>query len=337
MDVFVRIVVDPLGGAYGDIAGGVEGVVLLHDMDILDTEAVARAEDGGGVVGLVDILEDDGDMSRALRGDAIDELQTTLGHEARGCLIEPLLFFVAELGERGVSCCVEFDSWHVVEKFLQRYEIILYFCILIKKYVLRFTYNVYNMLVGFDANNVFRNSEELGEWSRGLVERVASRHVTEFRALLFATRMKADYKGYYSSFANVSTFLPEGNARLMPSAWMRYRLEDYLRFEKVKVFHGLNEEVPYGIGSVVKTMVTCFGLEDHHKTSLVDSITWKKRMEYAWSTCDVVVAVSEEVKRQLLDRGVAEQKIVVIGTSNPYEMTDTIAEQYYEVYERLGS
>lgn len=193
------------------------------------------------------------------------------------------------------------------------------------------------MLVGFDANNVFRNSEELGEWSRGLVERVASRHVTEFRALLFATRMKADYKGYYSSFANVSTFLPEGNARLMPSAWMRYRLEDYLRFEKVKVFHGLNEEVPYGIGSVVKTMVTCFGLEDHHKTSLVDSITWKKRMEYAWSTCDVVVAVSEEVKRQLQDRGVAEQKIVVIGTSNPYEMTDTIAEQYYEVYERLGN
>ena len=191
------------------------------------------------------------------------------------------------------------------------------------------------MLVGFDANNVFRNGEDLGEWSRGLVERLAGRHVTEFRALLFATRMKAAYKGYYTSFANVSTFVPVGTMKMLPSAWMRYRLAEWLKLERVKVFHGLNEELPYGIGGEVKTVVTCFGLENHHQTSLLDSMIWKKRMKYALQSSDVVVAVSEELKRQLMEEGVSEQKIVVIGTDNPYEMTDTIAEQYYELYKKL--
>ena len=192
------------------------------------------------------------------------------------------------------------------------------------------------MLVGFEANNVFRNGEELGEWSRNLVEKLASRHVLDFRALLFATRMKEEYKTYYSSCANVSTFLPTGSMKLMPSMWLRYRLAEWLKFEKVKVFHGLNEELPYGLEGMVKTVVTCFGVESHLKTSLADSIAWKRRMLYAWTSSDVIVAVNDEVKGQLMAQGVDERKIVVIGTGNPYEMTDAMAEQYYEVYDKLS-
>ena len=191
------------------------------------------------------------------------------------------------------------------------------------------------MLVGFDANNVFRNSGEMGDWARNLVERMARQKGSGFRALLFATRMKEEYKSIYTSFANVSTFLPTGKSRLMPSTWMRFQLGPYLKDERVRVFHGLNEELPYGVGSKVKTVVTCFGMNDHYKTSMMDSLFWKKRMGYALKTADVVVAVSEEVKAELLAVGVKEEKVVVIGTGNPYEVTDQIAQQYLDVYRKL--
>ena len=104
----------------------------------------------------------------------------------------------------------------------------------------------------------------------------------------------------------------------------------------LQVFHGLNEELPYGIGRSVKTMVTCFGLEEHHQTSMMDSLMWKRRMSYAWRASDVVVAVSEEVKQQLIAAEVVEDKIVVIGGKSPFELTDQMVQQYYELYKHLA-
>lgn len=192
------------------------------------------------------------------------------------------------------------------------------------------------MLVGYDANNVFRNGGELGEWSRALVEGLASRHVSDYRALLFSTRIKTTYRTFFTSYANVSTYVPEGVSKLLPSAWMRYGLNQWLAYEKVKVFHGLNEEIPYAIGRDVKTITTCFGTTEHHSTSLVDSMVWKRRMAYAWKSSDVVVAVSDRVKEELLEAGVNEQRVLVIGEKNPFEVTDKVLDQYYELYSRLS-
>ena len=193
------------------------------------------------------------------------------------------------------------------------------------------------MLVGFEANNVLRNGSELGDWGRSLIDGLAGRYVSGFRALLFSTRIKSVYRTRYTSYANVSTYVPDGMARLLPSAWVRYRLNPVLRGERVKVFHGLNEELPYGIGRDVKTVVTCFGVDFHHKTSFIDSFFWRRRMRYAFRASDVVVAVSEEVRRQLVAEGVNEQKIVVIGhPDGPYKMTDEMVSQYYSLYRTLA-
>ena len=193
------------------------------------------------------------------------------------------------------------------------------------------------MLVGYEANNAMRNAGPLGEYSRGLISRIANRHVKDFRALLFSTRMKEEYRKYFSGDSNVSTYLPVGTAKLVPEAWIRYRLNPWLKTEKVKVFHGLNEELPYHIGREVKTVITCYGAKAHHLTSVIDMVAWRSRMRYAFSAADVVVAVSGEVKQELLDFGVNESKIVVIsgGTGNPYEMNDEVAARYFELYQTL--
>lgn len=192
------------------------------------------------------------------------------------------------------------------------------------------------MIVGYEANNVLRNSHELGDFGRALIEKLAVGHVADYRAMLFATRIKKAYCGFFSSYSNVSTFVPFGTAKLMPQLWMRYRLNPWLKTEKIKIFHGLNEELPYHIDRGIKTIITCYGVDTHHNTSLLDTVFWKKRMEYAFSAADVIVAVSDEVKQQLVGAGVNGDKVVVIGGSNPYELTDRMVEQYRELYKTLA-
>ncbi|MBR5092496.1 MAG: glycosyltransferase [Bacteroidales bacterium] len=193
------------------------------------------------------------------------------------------------------------------------------------------------MLVGYEANNAMRSAGPLGDYSRNLISRIANMHVKDFRALLFSTRIKDDYRTYFSGDSNVSTYVPTGTSKLLPEAWIRYRLNPWLKSEKVKIFHGLNEELPYHIGREVKTVITCYGIKEHHRTSLMDILLWRSRMRYAFSAADAVVAVSEQVKQELLDFGVNEKKIVVIsgGTDNPYEMNDEVAVRYFELYQTL--
>lgn len=58
-------------------------------------------------------------------------------------------------------------------------------------------------------------------------------------------------------------------------------------------------------------------------------------MRYAWRAADVIVAVSEEVKQQLLEAEVEEKRIVVIGEKNPFEVSERVLDQYYQLYQKL--
>ena len=193
------------------------------------------------------------------------------------------------------------------------------------------------MLVGYEANNAMRNSNELGDYCRDLIERIATRHIRdEYHALLFSTRIRSNYRGWFSGNSNVSTYLPTGMSKMLPQAWLRYRLNPILKEEKVKLFHGLNEELPYHIGREIKTVITCYGVKEHNRTSILDYMLWRGRLRYSFSSADVIVAVSEEVRQELIDFGVNADKIEIIGVpGHPLEVTDEVADQYFSLYKRL--
>lgn len=192
------------------------------------------------------------------------------------------------------------------------------------------------MLVGYEANNILRNSGRLGDYGRTLVSKLASRHIADYRALLFASHIRKAYRTFHTGFANVSTYLPSGMAKLLPEAWLRYQIEPWLSAERVKVFHALNEELPYNIGRNVKTVVTCYDPGNHWCNSLFDRMLWKRRMSYSFAVADAVVVPGEEVRRRLEAEGVMPEKIVVIGTGSPYEVTDQMVEQYFQLYSKLA-
>ena len=190
------------------------------------------------------------------------------------------------------------------------------------------------MIVGYDANNAFRDRSELGDYARELIMRLATGRNKVFKALLFSTRIQNDYRTCFVSHSNVSTYVPVGLSKLLPAVWTRFRVNEFLREEKVKIFHGMNEELPYGITRDVKTIITCYGVKKHSTTSLMDSFMWRFRMRYAFRASDVIVAVSDSVRQELIDFGVPSEKIHVIGNGT-LEVTDEIAQQYFALYQHL--
>ena len=60
-----------------------KGVEVFDDVDILDAEAVAGTEDGGGVVGLVDVFEGEGEPAGAAGEDGFEAF-AAMGGEAGG-------------------------------------------------------------------------------------------------------------------------------------------------------------------------------------------------------------------------------------------------------------
>lgn len=193
------------------------------------------------------------------------------------------------------------------------------------------------MLIGYEANVAMRDSQTLGDYSRELIDKLSNRHIRDgYRALLFSTRIKNAYRSYFSGNSNVSTYLPTGFSKTLPSAWIRYHLNPWLKSEKVRLFHGLNEELPYHIDRDIKTVITCYGPNQHRRTSVMDVLLWRRRMHYSFTAADAIVAVSETVKQQLIDNGVNADKIVVIGDpTNPMQITDEVVDQYFELYRRL--
>jgi len=193
------------------------------------------------------------------------------------------------------------------------------------------------MLVGYEANNPLRRDNEIGDFGRELIARMAKGRVGFYRALLFSTWIKEEFHSEFVSYSNISTYLPVGMAKFLPAAWFRYGLNPLLQSEKVRIFHGLNEELPYGIGRNIKTIITCYGAGYHCFNSLLDRLAWRWRMKYSFRAADVIVAVSDEVKSQLVAMGVEESRITVIGIpGKPFEVNDDIVEQYLQLYKKLA-
>ena len=100
--------VDPFVGAHGDIGVGCVFVMVLDDVDILDAEAVAAAQDGTGVVGLEDVFEDDADVACAVEDEFVEELAFVGTEELGGGFVELFALGEGEGVEDGTVGVVDF-------------------------------------------------------------------------------------------------------------------------------------------------------------------------------------------------------------------------------------
>lgn len=170
------------------------------------------------------------------------------------------------------------------------------------------------MKIGFDAKRAFCNNSGLGNYSRMLIGGVCA--TGESDVVLYTPSVKGRHGHYFDTCGNITTILPKGLWLLMPPLWRSLWIGLRAKADGVQLFHGLSHELPFGLGKNVKKVVTMHDLivlryPEFFKPA--DRLIHRIKMRHACRVADVVVAISEQTKRDLVDfMVVPEQKIKVV-------------------------
>jgi len=172
------------------------------------------------------------------------------------------------------------------------------------------------MIIGYDAKRIFHNTTGLGNYSRDLVRILSS---------FFPTNK---YILYNPKPAKVRRLVPDGTivvekkpssflGKILPSLWRSKLIVKQLQKDKIDIFHGLTGEIPFRIEKTgIKTIVTIHDLIFVRYPELYKSIDRKiyfKKFKYAVKIADVIIAISEQTKRDIVEfLKVKEDKIQVI-------------------------
>lgn len=174
------------------------------------------------------------------------------------------------------------------------------------------------MIIGFDAKRAFQNMTGLGNYSRMLICELAKQH-KDVDSVLYAPNMDGYYKTFFTGYANISTRQPHGFDKHLPRLWRSFGVSFHVSEDKIDIFHGLSHELPMSLPKDVKKVVTMHDLiawRHPEYFSKLDAKIHQKKQQIACKEADVVIAISEQTKRDLIEFiGVPEQKIRVLYQS----------------------
>lgn len=178
------------------------------------------------------------------------------------------------------------------------------------------------MKIGYDAKRAFRNNSGLGNYSRMVIGGIVESGAEE-KELLFTPRVKGRHEHYFDELRDkgygLSVVVPNGLWKLAPSVWRSVGCVGAVKSEGVELFHGLSHELPYGLPKSVRKIVTMHDLIVLRYPEFfkwVDRVIHRVKMRHACRVADVVVAISEQTKRDLVDlMHVPEEKIRVVYQS----------------------
>lgn len=188
------------------------------------------------------------------------------------------------------------------------------------------------MRLGFDGKRATQNFRGLGNYSRGIIEGLldySQEEVFLYTPTITDERTKRWLKENENSRLHIRE--PQSLiAQKIPSLWRSFTIVNDLKKDNLDLYHGLSHEIPVGIdGGKFKSVVTIHDLiflRYPEFFPLIDRITYKKKFSYAGKNADMVMAICEQTKRDLIEfLGVDEKKIVVHYQScDPvfYEMRD---------------
>lgn len=173
------------------------------------------------------------------------------------------------------------------------------------------------MNIGYDAKRAYLNRSGLGNYARNLLRSVIEFYpenkYTIFTPVVESTR----FHNYLESKDNVSIISPsESLSPFFHSSWRRFMIPNHFSKNQLNIYHGLSAELPSKIfGKKIKKIVTIHDLiylRYPELYSSVDSYIYDNKSKQACKDADIVVAISEQTKNDLIEfYKVPEQKIKV--------------------------
>lgn len=175
------------------------------------------------------------------------------------------------------------------------------------------------MRIGFEAKRAIHNFRGLGNYSRGLIEGL-SEYQPEDELILYSPPIK-DKKGqeWVDSLSShtILKYPPTQIASTFSSFWRSFLLASELKKDQLDIFHGLSHEIPYRLKGVmpfkkIVTMHDLIFLRYPEFFPLIDRIVYNQKFKYACKNADMVIAICEQTREDLINfLGVEEKKIVV--------------------------
>ena len=168
--------------------------------------------------------------------------------------------------------------------------------------------------IGFDAKRLFNNYTGLGNYSRTLVQNLASLY-PEATYHLYSPKIPQNPETQH--FFDKACYQIH-SSRQKPSAyWRSFSIKKDLKTHGIQLYHGLSHEIPFGIGQTgIKSIVTIHDLVFKYypaQYAFIDRTIYDYKFRYACTHADKVIAISEQTKSDIINYyGIDAEKIEVI-------------------------
>jgi glycosyltransferase involved in cell wall biosynthesis len=173
------------------------------------------------------------------------------------------------------------------------------------------------MIIGFDAKRAFNNTTGLGNYSRTLITGLES--IAPFNHyVLFTPGIKK--KETISEFKTATKAKIVNHNDPLSSVWRSFGISADIDSEQIDIYHGLSNELPFSINRTSCAKIVT--IHDLIYQILPDTYNWgdrliyDKKFKFACNHADVVIAVSESTKQDVVDQfHIPEEKVKVIYQS----------------------
>ncbi|MGB0850634.1 MAG: glycosyltransferase family 4 protein [Bacteroidia bacterium] len=169
------------------------------------------------------------------------------------------------------------------------------------------------MKIGFDAKRYFNNTTGLGNYSRWLIDNLAS--IQNSSLLLYHPKEQQTQTKFQAKS-------PSGLWQYLSSVWRMIGIKTDLKRDGIEIYHGLSNELPFGIHKLeIKTVVTIHDLINKRypeNYKWIDRLIYHYKLDYAQKNADIIITPSEATKQDITHFfNTDHDKIKVIPLSLP--------------------
>jgi len=199
------------------------------------------------------------------------------------------------------------------------------------------------MKIAFDSKRAFLNRTGLGNYSRNLIISFIENFPNN-EYLLFTTRKNNLFN--LNNYKNIKIITPKTVfEKFFPSFWRTYSINRDLLKLKPDIYHGLSNEIPFGIHTTkIKTVVTIHDIifkKFPHFYNNIDAKIFDIKTKYAAKYADVIIATCNQTKNDIINfYNIDEKKIEVIYQNiNPifFKTTDLNEINEFKIKHKIPS
>lgn len=159
------------------------------------------------------------------------------------------------------------------------------------------------MIIGFDAKRAFYNRSGLGNYSRDTI-RILSKYFPQNKYFLYSPGINPAIPFTAPDHTEIKTPLSL-TGRILKSYWRSFSIAKQLESDKINIYHGLSNELPFKIHETkIKSVVTIHDLIFMRYPELykvVDRKIYEKKFRHSCQIADRIIAISNQTKNDIVD------------------------------------